>query len=141
MLNLDPIQAAQRYLYCADQETKIVKEKTLCRDYLKEQIRELGEPDENGNIIWYFDTPVPSGDGFCTGLMLQRRVSEYTDEEIAKEILIENDLDVRCIREEIIEVLDLDEIYVCNQEGLISDQDIDKMIGFTETWALVKVKE
>src|ERR1700683_3895600 len=103
MLTLkDPVQAAQRYLYCADQETKIVKEKNSCRDYLKEQIRELGEPDENGNIIWYFDTPVPSGDGFCTGLMLQRRVSEYTNEETALEIVKEAGLGSRCVIREYI---------------------------------------
>lgn len=135
------IRAAHKYLFCADEETRIVKEKNVSRDYLKTKIRELGEPDENGNIIWYFDELLTLPSGTYTGLMLQRRVSEYTDEEIAKEIITENDLGDRCIKEEVIQVLDLDEIYACNQEGLLSDDQIDSMIVVNESFALVKMKE
>lgn len=135
------IRAAHKYLFSAEEETRILKEKNTSKDYLKTKIRELGEPDENGNILWYFDEPLTLPSGTYNGLMLQRRVSEYTDEEIAREIIWDSGLMSRCMPVIEVRELDLDEIYACNQEGLLSDEQIDSMIVVNESFALVKIKE
>lgn len=139
MLIDDPYAAAHQYFYYQEREAEAVKKKNECRDYLKDYIRREGEPDENGNIIWYFNTPIDTGKPYY-GLKLERRVSEYTDEDIAADIVISKGLRARCIWEETVQHLDLDEIYACNQEGLITDDEIDSMIVVSETFALVKVK-
>src|SRR6266567_7874315 len=115
------LQQAHRYLYTAEEEARIVSAKKEARDYLLDSIRDVGEPDENGNIVWYFDEPLHLGETY-TGLMLQRRVSEYTDEDIVRAILANKNLDRRCIRRVVTYEIDLDEVYACNQEGLITDE-------------------
>lgn len=137
----EEVKAAMKYLFCSEQEAKFLKEKNTHKEYLKKYINQEGEPDENGNIIWYFDKPLMSSDGIHKGLMLQRRISEYTDEELGLELVKDLGLDVRCITREYVEHLDLNEVYVCNQEGLITDNEIDSLIVINETWALVKIKE
>lgn len=138
----NPQLAAQRYLFCSEEEARIVSEKNTTRDFLKSQITDLGEPDENGNIIWYFDNPIIStnSNDIYIGLMLQRRVSEYTDEDVVLEIIDKYGLRDRCVHQEVLDVVDLDAVYACNQEGVISDDEIDSMIVVKETFALTKVK-
>lgn len=133
------LKYAHRYLYTAEEESRLVQAKKEARDYLMPAIRELGEPDENGNIIWYFDEPLHLGETY-SGLMLQRRVSEYTDEEKVREIIAKHGLEDRCIRKVVTYEVDLDEVFACNQEDVISDEEIDSMIVVNENWALVKVK-
>jgi hypothetical protein len=125
------------YLHCADEEERAKGRKNRARDWIKEQIRSLGEPDESGNFIWEFDH-IPSGSGFCTGLKLQRRVSEYISEDKAMALIARKALGKRCV--EWVAVPDMNEIYVCNQEGIISDEEMDELMEVEETWALVKVK-
>jgi hypothetical protein len=133
----DPRYAAMEYLHCADEEDRAKSRKNRARDWLKENLRSLGEPDENGNFIWEFDH-IPSGDGYCTGLKLQRRVSEYLNEDKAGFLIGSKGLGSRCIRME--PVLDINELYVCNQEGLITDEEMDELMEVDELWALVKIK-
>lgn len=135
----EALKQAHRYLYSSEEEARIVKTKNTARDYLKRELNSLGEPDENGNIIWYFDDPLNLGEIY-KGLMLQRRVSEYTDEDKAIELVNKYDLGDRCIKTRVVYDLDLDELYACNQEGIISDEEIDDIIVVNETWALIKVK-
>ena len=128
-----------KYLRASEQVDAYTAEKTAARDWIKANIRELGEPDEDGNIVWEFD-PVPSGDSFCSGLKLQRRVSEYIDEESARALIEDAGLAPRCIRRIYTEEIDLDELYAANQEGLITDEEMDSIIEVDENWALVKIK-
>lgn len=135
----ESLRQAHRYLYSSEEEARILKVKNESRDYLRDNIKDLGEPDENGNIIWYFDESLNLGETY-RGLMLQRRVSEYTDEDKVLAILEDTGLHSRCVTYITIPEIDLDEVYACNQEGLITDEEIDSMIEVKETWALVKVK-
>jgi hypothetical protein len=138
---LDPERAALSYLYHSDEVAKHAIGKNEASEYIKANIRDLGEPDENGNIVWTFDNPLITDEtGQYLGFKLQRRVSEYVDDEKARTIIENHDLDRRCIR--IIEVaeIDYDEMYAANQQGIISDEEIDSIISADETWALVKMK-
>lgn len=135
----ESLRQAHKYLYSSEEEARILKIKNESKDYLKDKITDLGEPDENGNILWYFDDPLILGETY-TGLMLQRRVSEYTDEDKVLEILQDTGLEARCVRYVTTPQIDLDEVYACNQEGLLTDEEIDSMIVIQESYALVKIK-
>lgn len=138
---LDPERAALSYLYHSDEVAQHTARKNEASEYIKSNIRDLGEPDENGNIVWTFDNPLTTDDaGQYLGFKLQRRVSEYTDDERAMEILEEHGLGPRCVRYITVAEIDYDEMYAANQEGVISDDEIDSIISIDETWALVKVK-
>jgi hypothetical protein len=107
---------------------------------LKDWILDNCEQDESGNYLWDFDKPVIGDkDDSYRGLMLQRRVSEFIDEDKADEIIQAHNLQDRCYTT--IEVIDFDQLYACNQEGVVSDEEIDSILSFNETFALIKVKE
>lgn len=106
---------------------------------LKDWILDNCEQDESGNYIWDFDKPVIGDNDYSyRGLMLQRRVSEFIDEDKADEIIQAHNLQDRCYTT--IEVIDFDQLYACNQEGVVSDEEIDSILSFNETFALIKVK-
>jgi hypothetical protein len=140
-----PEQAALRYMYHADNALHQGELRSEARDYLEQYIREHGIPDENGHIVWEFDVPVTVDDhkhGLVTysGLKLQRRVSEYMDEEKAMEIIDKYSLWAECTEEEIVRHVDYDALYAQNQLGVISDEEIDSLLSFDVSYALTKVK-
>lgn len=107
---------------------------------LKNWMLDNCEQDESGNYIWDFDKPVAGdNDTSYRGLMLQRRVSEFIDEDKADEIICSHNLQSRCYTT--IEVIDFDQLYACNQEGVVSDEEIDSILSYNETFALIKVRE
>jgi hypothetical protein len=107
---------------------------------LKDWILDNCEQDESGNYMWDFGKPVAGeNDTSYRGLMLQRRVSEFIDEDKADEIICNHNLQDRCYTT--IEVIDFDQLYACNQEGIVSDEEIDSILSYNETFALIKVKE
>lgn len=133
------LRQSHKYLYSSEEEVKIVQAKNKAKDFLKEYIKENGEVDENGNIIIYFEEPLHLSTSY-NGLMLQRRVSEYTDDEKLMNLLEDTGLSTRCVKYVTVPEIDLDEVYACNQEGLLTDEEVDSFIEVSETWALVKVK-
>ena len=137
----DPVRWALEYLVTTHEDTVIKKRRSELRDNLSGYIKDNGEEDENGNILWYFDQPVGGEDDtWYSGLMLQRRTSEFVNEDRAKEIITSNNLEERCIRRVTVDYVDYDELYACNQQGLVTDEEIDSMLEFNETYALVKMK-
>jgi hypothetical protein len=138
---LSPERAALSYLYHSDEVAMHTARKNEASEYIKKNIRDLGELDENGNVIWLFDNPMTTDDaGQYLGFKLQRRVSEYVDEEKARTIIESHGLGPRCVRYIEVTEIDYDEMYAANQQGIISDDEIDSIISADETWALVKVK-
>jgi hypothetical protein len=108
---------------------------------IKPYIMENGEPDENGNFIWEFEKPMfPGGDTGYSGLMAQRRVSEYINEDTVYALIDKYQAHDRCIKTVVVQELDVDELYAMNQEGIIPDEEIDSILEITETYALVKMK-
>lgn len=129
-----------RYLFASDTESEAKTERENLRKLLKPYLLENMEPDERGNFTWNFDRPISTPSGTYRGIMAQRRVSEFTDEEKARELIRAHGLETRCINEIVYEEVDLDELYAANQEGLVSDEEIDSIIYSEESFFLVKVK-
>lgn len=130
------------YTWAQSDENKAKKKKDDLRTNLYEYILENGEPDENGNIVWMLDKPMLGPDGeIYRGMMLQRRTSEFLDEEKAREIIEKHHIEVDCIKIEFVETVDFDELYAFNQKGVVPDEDIDSIIDVQESFALTKIKQ
>jgi len=130
---------ALSYLLVTHDENHIKEKRSELRSNLHDHILEHGEEDEDGNLIVYFDEPkTVDGETWFKGLMLQRRVSEYVDEDKVWELVRKHDLGDMCLKT--VEVLDLDMFYAANQQGLISDEELDSVLTQEKSWALVKIK-
>jgi hypothetical protein len=94
-----------------------------------------GDTDDKGHI-WY-DLP-EEFEGY-KGMQRQRRVSQKLDIDAAQDILNDLGLSDRCIK--MVPSLDEDEVMACLYEGLLTEEQIDKMFPKTITWAFVPVKK
>lgn len=134
------LRKSHQYLHTLDQEAALKKRREELRDELKQFIME-GEQDENGNYIYEFPDPITlDGETYFRGLQAQRRVSEYANTDTAFQVLGTYDLWDRCVDEVTTYEINWDEVYACNQEGLIPDEDIDAILEHDITYSLVKVK-
>lgn len=129
-----------QYFLASDEEANVKERREQFRNLLKPFLMENMEPDEKGNYTWEFDKPLTTQSGTYRGIMAQRRVSEFTDEDKARELIRAHGLETRCINEIIFEEVDLDELYAANQEGIVSDEEIDEIVYSEESYFLVKVK-
>lgn len=114
------------------------------KDLIKPYILANGSQDENGNYIWEFDKPVMYDENTTIyGLMAQRRVSEFINEDKAWEVVEKYGDEVRaqCVEEIVTHEINLDQMYALNQRGIISDEDMDSILETSETFALIKMKE
>lgn len=128
------------YLYSHHEETKIKKLREDYRNNLRDIIMS-GDTDDKGNYNYEFPEPLCIDNVWYTGLQMQRRVSEYVDEDTARALISKHSLNDRCIRVIQVEELDLDELYAANQEGIISDDEIDSIIEADETYSLIRIRQ
>ena len=133
------VRWALDYIMTQYDEGEIKHHRSGLRDSLLPWIKENGEEDENGNFIWLFDEPINGPDGVTTGLIAQRRVSEFINEDTAWALVEKYGVREKCVA--LVEELDLDAMYALNQEGVISDEDIDSILELNETFALTRIKE
>jgi len=137
----DQVKWSLDYLFTTHEESNLKNKRAGLRQNLSDYIQEHGVEDENGNLILEFDKLMTVDDqDWYSGLMLQRRKSEFINEDIARELIWKKDLTSRCIRITEVSEIDYDELYACNQEGLVTDEEIDTILEQEETWALVKIK-
>lgn len=112
----------------------LTKEKASIQSDLSELVDTTGEPDEKGNLWIHLPHEV---DGY-TALQRQRKVSQVLDQEVAENILKNKNLFERCYKMQ--PVLKEDEVMAAHFEGLISEEEIDKMFPNKVTWAFVPKK-
>jgi hypothetical protein len=98
-----------------------------------------GLTDEKGSFFLNLHTPVTVGDKTYRTLKNERRVSERLDEDAAEELLKSKGLLERC--QKTVVVFDPDELYVLNQEGLLSDEELDSLIVISESYAFKPLTE
>ena len=137
----EQIRWALDYIVSTYNKDQVDNHVTGLKQLIKPYIMENGVPDENGNYIWEFEKPIAAGeDTRYSGLMAQRRVSEYINEDTVIALINKYQAHDRCIKTVEVQELDIDELYAMNQEGIIPDDEIDSILELTETYALVKMK-
>lgn len=133
-------QWALRYVLASYDEAVVRKEREQMRDKLKEWLIANCEQDENGNYIYEFDKPIVLDNTEVHGLVAQRRVSEFIDEDRAWEIVDKYNVRDQCVETITTEELNFDMLYALNQQGVITDEDIDSILDLKESFALMKME-
>lgn len=133
---------AAEYIVVSNDEQAAKSRREELRDNLKKWIISNCDQDENGNYIYEFDSPLllQYAGGKVYGLMAQRRVSEFIDEDRAWEIVDKYDIRDKVVEEVTTEELNFDALYALNQQGIVSDEDIDSILELKETFALMKME-
>lgn len=103
------------------------------RDDLMGAIDKAGLTDEKGSKYLNLKVPLIHEGKVYRTLKKERRVSERLDETAAEALLAKKGLLERC--QKTVVVFDPDELYVLNQEGLLTDDELDSLIDIKETWA------
>lgn len=137
----ESLKWAHLYLMATHDEAQTKKQREDLRDKLRPWLTESFEPDEDGNYYYEFPDPINLDGIWYTGLQAQRRVSEFVDDIKAMDIIAQHNLQDRCLYEHVELEVDYDELYAANQEGIISDEEVDSIIEHTVNYALVKVKK
>jgi hypothetical protein len=127
----DPLEKTRQFLALKFQETQIVTRKNKLRDEISVYVDNVGEVDEKGSKFWTLPTPVEVNGQKFTEVKRERRVSVGLDEEAVEALVTSKGIRDRVFKQVTTEVLDQQELYVLNQEGLLSDDELDSL--FTET--------
>ena len=104
------------------------------KEKLRNGLKELGEVDDRGHVVVEINDDMTG----IKRVLNQRKVSKSLDMDIAEDILKEKGLHERCVT--MIPVLDEEAIMAAYYEGLVTEEDIDKMFPAKITWALVMSK-
>ena len=98
--------------------------------------------NENGSQSLEFDEPLRIGGRTFTGLENRRTAVTHIDPDLVDEWLeslpqAEREaLSKRLLQREVVYTLQIAELYVLNQEGVISDEVLDSFSATDVTWAL-----
>jgi hypothetical protein len=134
------LRLAHLYLIASMDEARLKSKREALRKELMPLLQAF-DPDEDGHYLYEFPAPIYLDDIVYSGLMAQRRVSEYIDDSKAWDVITRHGLADRCIKTVTITEIDYDELYAANQEGIIPDEEIDSILETDETYALVKIKK
>lgn len=93
---------------------------------LKKWLTENGEEDADGNLIFKFPFPISGEDGKdYAGVMLRRQQGPSTfDEDEVRAFAERKGFGYQARLIKLVEVVDLDELYVMQQEGKISEEEL-----------------
>jgi hypothetical protein len=106
---------------------------------LTQHVKEHGETDDKGHRTYTLPSPLDYGGKQYVGFQQQRRVSQSFDTEVAEKILKDKDLWDRATV--VVREIDQNEVYVLNQEGLLTDDELDSMFAERETFAFRPISE
>ena len=119
----------------------LTKRANKARDLLIAYIEKHAKvTDEKGSQFLPLPETVSFGGTTFAALKREKRASTVFLEEDATEILRKRGLYDLATTTVTVTSLDQDKIYVLNQEGKISDDEIDAMFGEVVTWALIPQK-
>lgn len=126
----NPIEKVRQFLLLKFQETQVVTRKNYLRDEISAYVDAAGETDEKGNKFWKLPTPIEVNGQTFTEVKREKRTSIGLDEDAVDTLVNEKGVRDRVYKEVTTTVLDQDELYVLNQEGVITDEELDAL--FTE---------
>jgi hypothetical protein len=138
------LRTAHQYLFYRDQEAQAKKLKAAAYDprkqtALRDYVAANGEPNGD-HRDWLFPEPFTIGTQTYLGLRNQASPSTFMDEEKAQELVVAKGLRARVVKEVTTEVWDYDELYVLNQQGVITDDEIDSLMVTDISHSLVVIK-
>lgn len=144
------IIAAHEFINYRDTAAEAVKLKDKKRDILKGWLTMKnaahkfvnGRVDSDGHRYFDFAAPLTIGEYTYKAVVAQRKTSSYLDEDAA-EVLLKSKGDSSydlVFKRKVVREFDGDELYVLNQKGVITDDELDKLTVEEESYSLTTVK-
>ena len=130
----DLIARTKKYAFLKSQLDYFEKEQKALRALLFENLDEIGEEDDKGNVVIELPEEV---EGYSS-VVKQRRVSRKIDEARAEEIITEHGLED--VLYKTIRVVDEDALMAALYEDVLTEEEVDDMYPQSITWALVLKK-
>ena len=130
----DLIARTKKYAFLKSQLDYFEKEQKALRALLFENLDEIGEEDDKGNVVIELPEEV---EGYSS-VVKQRRVSRKIDEARAEEIIAEHELED--VLYKTIRVVDEDALMAALYEDVLTEEEVDEMYPQSITWALVLKK-
>ena len=130
----DLISRTKKYAFLKAQLDFLEKEQKALRALLFENLDEIGEEDDKGNVVIELPEEV---EGYSS-VVKQRRVSRKIDEVRAEELITEHGLEE--VLYKTIRVVDEDALMAALYEDVLTEEEVDEMYPQSITWALVLKK-
>ncbi len=130
----DLISRTKKYAFLKAQLDYLEKEQKELRALLFENLDEVGQEDDKGNIIIELPEEV---EGYSS-VVKQRRVSRKIDEALAEDVITRHGLEDTLYKT--IRVVDEDALMAALYEDVLTEEEIDEMYPQSITWALVLKK-
>jgi hypothetical protein len=138
-----PLEKTRQFLALKFQEGQITSRKNKLRDEISAFVDANGETDEKGSRFWDLPTPIEINGQKFVSVKRERRSSPSIDEDKIRELLLAKatvdaggvTLYSRVFKPVTEIVLDQAELYVLNQEGLITDEELDSFFVETVSFA------
>lgn len=127
------MRTVHQYLFYRDQAAEAERQKKAAYDpkknpELRNYVLANGELTPEGHVDWLFEEPLTIGASTYLGLRNQMSPGEdLLDTERAEKLLVELGLRDQVIKPVTTEVAEWDELYVLNQKGLITDEQLDSL--------------
>lgn len=129
-------ELAARRFTLEHQIGQLKAESTTLRGQLLTIAETHGTVDEHGHQRVLLDAPVTVGDVTFTGYVRRRSVTQSFNENAARELVEARGLTDRVLRTKITTYVDQDELWACQQEGLLTAAEIDSTIDRSYTHSL-----
>lgn len=117
----------------------IAKRQKNLRDALLAEVQSTGIVDEKGSLYLALKRPIEMAGKVWRTLKAEHRESIRLDETAAEELLAEKGLLERA--QKTVVMFDPDALYVLNQEGLLTDAELDSLMVSSESWAFKPLTE
>ena len=130
----DMIELVRQNVTLKDRIDSTVAIQNDIKERLRDGLKELGEVDDRGHLVVEVNDELTG----IKKVVNQRKVSKSLDMSVAEEVLKEKGLHDRCVM--MVPVLDEEAIMAAYYEGLVTEEDIDKMFPAKVSWALVMSK-
>lgn len=133
-------EAVNGFLFNRAEQERTGKQRDKYRDVVRQEVLTWGREDEGGHRWIDFDSDLTIEGKTYKAICAQRRVSSSIDldatEALAKELgLLDEVFPVTPVRQ-----FDEDKLYALNQQGKITDKQLDGLITENVTFAIVPVK-
>lgn len=139
----DPVPSRTRtileWLYTKGHADGLVARANQLREQVTAHVRDFGFEDDKGNVFLDLDQPLTVGAKTYGSVKREMRVKRTANEERLMALAEQVDAVDRLFPRK--PVMDLDELYVLYQEGLITESDIDGVFDTDVTWALKAVAQ
>ncbi|WP_019629596.1 hypothetical protein [Actinomadura atramentaria] len=128
---------AAQYFMLKREAAALKNRMDLVRGDLAGIIYKHGERDDRGSVYLPLKDAIENGDKSITSLKMERRVSSRVNEQIAEDILKEKGLWGEAAQ--VITVINPEAIFALYAEDKLTDDELDKILEQSESFALKDV--